>query len=57
MRRPIKDHILAEVRAAIDRRKGIRRPTEPRNPEAARVHREIEDREKMRRLREATEWL
>lgn len=57
MRRPIKDHILAEVRAAIDRRKGIRRPTEPRNPEAARVHREIEDREEMRRLREATEWL
>lgn len=30
---------------------------EPRNPEAARVRREIEDREEMRRLREATEWL
>lgn len=57
MRRPIKDHIAAEVKAATDRRKGVRRPTEPRNPEAAKVRREIEEREEMRKLREATEWL
>lgn len=57
MRRPIKDHIAAEVKAATDRRKGLRRPTEPRNPEAAKVRREIEEREEMRKLREATEWL
>jgi hypothetical protein len=57
MRRPIKDHILAEVRAATDRRKGVKQPTEPRNPELTRTRRRLEEIEDERRLREATEWL
>ena len=57
MRRPIKDHILAEVRAATDRRKGVKQPTEPRNPELTRTRRRLEEIEDERRLREETEWL
>lgn len=57
MRRPIKDHIAAEVKAATDRRKGIHRSTEPRNPDAAKARRRIEDMQEAKRVKEATEWL
>jgi hypothetical protein len=57
LRRPIRDHIAEEVKAATDRRKGIRRPTEPRNPELTRTRRKIEDMQEEQRLKETTEWL
>lgn len=57
MIRPCRDHAADEVRAAIDRRKGIRKPQETRDPKAAKARRRIEDMQEAKRLREATEWL
>lgn len=57
MRRPIRDHIAEEVKAATDRRKGIRRPTEPRNPELTRTRRKLEEMSDEQWLKETTAWI
>ena len=51
------DPIDAEIKAAIERRKGLRRNNEVPDPKAAERRKRIEEIEDQRRIREQTEWL
>jgi hypothetical protein len=57
MRRTNPDPALDELKAAIARRKGIRRENESPDPKKAAARRRIEEMAEERALRERTEWL
>lgn len=57
MRRTNPDPALDELKAAIARRKGIRRENESPDPKRAAARRRIEEMAEERALKERTEWL
>lgn len=57
MRRTNPDPALDELKAAIARRKGIRRENESPDPKRAKARRRIEEMAEERALKERTEWL
>ena len=57
MRRTEPDPALDELKAAVARRKGVKRENESPDPKKAAARRRIEEMAEERALRERTEWL
>lgn len=57
MTRITRDPIDAEIRAAINRRRGVRHDNEPPDPKKAAARRRLEEMAEERRIKEQTEWL
>ena len=57
MRRTEPDPALDELKAAVARRRGVKRENEPPDPKKAAARRLIEELAEERALRERTEWL
>ena len=57
MRRTEPDPALDELKAAVARRKGVKRENESPDPKKAVARRRIEEMAEERALRERTEWL
>lgn len=57
MRRTNPDPALDELKAAIARRKGVKRENESPDPKRAKARRRIEEMAEEREFKERTEWL